>query len=475
MFSELPRRRFDTRVMPAVTKNFGNRRWLGTVLLIGLLALLAGSARAAEPDYELTVRPKQTDQQRVQAEVRIEGKLKLNSDGQGVRKIPLHVSASMVYVEKLTEVEAASSQSIRAYEKAKAEMRIGGMSLKSSLRDDRQLIGAAWGGVQRPVVFSPSGPLTQEELDLVDIQANSLCLAALAPTEAVHLGQTWRHGAAAMVGLLNLDAVVKTDARSELLRVSDDVATIKLSGTVDGVVGGVATEIQLQGQWNLDLDRQLVTRVSLTISENRAIGHAQPGFETTSRILLVLQRASGRFPLDEQSLEDLDLTPSESNQWIRFASIPAGVRFLHDRNWSVMAEHIDGVVMRNVAGGELIAQCNIVPLRKLPPGEQLSLEKFQADVKQTLEQRFGQFIEASQSEEGGLRILRVVASGTVSDLPIRWIYYHVSDADGDRGSVVFTLEESLVEPFGAGDLPIVRSLEFAKKKPGDEPTGSKEE
>ena len=43
------------------------------------------------------------------------------------------------------------------------------------------------------------------------------------------------------------------------------------------------------------------------------------------------------------------------------------------------------------------------------------------------------------------------------------------DADGNRGSIVFTLEESLAERFGLGDLPIVRSLQFVEQQlPSDE-------
>jgi hypothetical protein len=238
---------------------------------------------------------------------------------------------------------------------------------------------------------------------------------------------------------------------------------------VDGVVAGVSTEVAVRGQWTFDTTNKRIGQMTLTLREKRAIGHSQPGFETETNISLRIEPTAKPFPVEDRVLADLDLLPGESNRWLQFGSPHAGIRFLHDRNWSVMADHIDGVVMRQVSGGELIAQFNFVPLQKLPAGEQLSLEQFQSDVKQTLGDRFGQLVEASQSQEQGLRVLRVVATGAVSELPIRWVYYHVSDAEGNRGSIVFTLEESLAERFGLGDLPIVRSLQFVERKvPGDQ-------
>ncbi len=67
-----------------------------------------------------------------------------------------------------------------------------------------------------------------------------------------------------------------------------------------------------------------------------------------------------------------------------------------------------------------------------------------------------------------MRVLKVVAAGQSADLPIQWIYYHLADDKGRRASLVFTLEQDLVEQFAGADAILATSLEFlaqAKQAP----------
>ncbi len=69
-----------------------------------------------------------------------------------------------------------------------------------------------------------------------------------------------------------------------------------------------------------------------------------------------------------------------------------------------------------------------------------------------------------QASEGttstGNKIYRVVAEGSVSDLPIEWNYYLVSNPDGRQAVFAFTLEQPLVAQLGETDQELVRSLVF---------------
>ena len=56
-------------------------------------------------------------------------------------------------------------------------------------------------------MFSPSGPLTQEELDLITIPANSLLVEQLLPDQDVAPGDKWQHNDDLLAALLNLDAI----------------------------------------------------------------------------------------------------------------------------------------------------------------------------------------------------------------------------------------------------------------------------
>jgi hypothetical protein len=124
-------------------------------------------------------------------------------------------------------------------------------------------------------------------------------------------------------------------------------------------------------------------------------------------------------------------------------------------------------ILRLIDRGDLIAQCNISPLPSLATGQQLTLEAFQEDVKRTLGKSFGQIVEAAQESGEGQRILRVIVSGTASDLPIQWSYYHLSDNAGNRLALVFTIEGSLIERYAQVERELVSGLQIV---PGKQPT-----
>ena len=92
-------------------------------------------------------------------------------------------------------------------------------------------------------------------------------------------------------------------------------------------------------------------------------------------------------------------------------------------------------------------------------------------MQKALGKSFGEFVEAGQSvNDAKHRVFRVVVHGKSSDIPIRWIYYHVADEQGRQAAFTFTVEQSLLERFADADKPVVDSLRFAepKEKESDE-------
>ncbi len=97
----------------------------------------------------------------------------------------------------------------------------------------------------------------------------------------------------------------------------------------------------------------------------------------------------------------------------------------------------------------------------------VSLEDFQNDVRQALDKNFGEFVDAKQSDNAaGYRVLRVEASGAAHDksteVPIRWVYYHVADQQGRQVALTFTVEQEHLDRFAEADRAIVDSLRFAQ-------------
>jgi hypothetical protein len=122
--------------------------------------------------------------------------------------------------------------------------------------------------------------------------------------------------------------------------------------------------------------------------------------------------------------------------------------------------------MRLVDRGELIAQCNVSMLPKLNVDQPLTLEMFQKEVQQSLGKNFGLFERAAERESAnGLRLLHVVAMGTVSDLPISWHYYLLINQTGQRAAVSFTMENSVADRFSGADQLVIDAFLFSPEKP----------
>ena len=92
-------------------------------------------------------------------------------------------------------------------------------------------------------------------------------------------------------------------------------------------------------------------------------------------------------------------------------------------------------------------------------------------IRQALGEQFRQFTAVDdRTREDGVRLLRVEATGVASELPIVWIYYHLSNDQGQRASLVFTVESDLLERFAAADAVLVESMGF---RPADDRSASR--
>ena len=395
--------------------------------------------------------------------VEVEGKLKVNPDGKEVQHVPIKATAEMQYVERTLAAKKAGSAA-RHYAKAEAQIRLRETVLENSLRPERRLIVLDTQAGD-PTQFSPLGPLTREELELIEVPASGIALTALLPGKSISTGDQWKLSDNVVARLFNLEAVNQQTVECKLDSVKDGLAIASLEGTVAGAVGGVSSDLEVKGKLNFDLKKRAVTWLTLAIQESRAIGHAQPGFEVVTRLRMVAAPCTAATELTDEALADLPITAESGLALIELTSEKAGFQLVHDRRWGVMVERHNATILRLVDRGDLIAQCNISPLPAFTKGEVLTLEGFQNDVKQALGKNFGEVVEAAQEAgEGGVVVQRITVSGTAGELPIQWTYYHLFDDKGHRTSLVFTIEGKLVERFAQIDRELVNGFRFLPDK-----------
>lgn len=436
------------------------------VLVLFLVAsILAGGAAGAGESYTLQSGREPGSTARLEVLLEVGGELKVAEEGK-LKSLKMKAIGKLAYHERLLAAGDAGPNSmakwraVRHYERADAVIDIESRSVEPRLRHSRRLI-AVDASEPRLALFSPHGPLTREELDLLDVPGNSLLIESLLPDKPVAIGDQWTHDDALIAALVGLDAVSQAEVTSQLTFIDAQAARMELVGRVHGAVGGVSTEMELKGKYHFDVAARRITRLALLIQDKRSVGPVAPGVDVVAKLQLSLTPVESAAELDDGALEGLDLSVQPALSVLEYQSPGGQFRFQHDRRWHVMGDKPDQMAMRLVDRGELVAQCNVQALAPLKPGTATSLAEFQADIKRSLAKNFGQFVQASEaSSSQGYRVYRVVAAGLVSELPIQWIYYLAADAEGRRVVFAFTVEEGLLEQLAGADEQVVATLEL---------------
>lgn len=429
------------------------RQFVLAALSLGFTGSLLGKPQRAFANQASTYRLNDSmpTYRKVRATLDVEGKVRINPDGKKVREFPMSLNGQYEYDERLMP-KPLLKRTVRYYSKAHTKTQVSGQPGEAGIDPVKKLIVNDFTGGPQSVIFCPEFSLTREELELITIPGNSLATSLLLPNDPVTIGQTWEVLDAGLVGILNLDAISKNEVIGKLTQVEDQVATIELEGKVAGAVGGVATDVELRGKINFDLEANTITWFAAQISEERSIGHAHPGFVIKAVVRTQMEPISEVAQLSDSAIAQLNLEPDMGQQMLLFEGREIGCRFMHPRDWHAMGETGKATVFRLIRDGELLAQCNISRLTNLKAGEQTTLEGFQANVSSALGERLGQVMDAAERVTSeGLRELRITAVGTAEKLPITWVYYLMSDDTGRRYSLVFTYETTLTEKVAEAD------------------------
>ncbi len=298
-------------------------------------------------------------------------------------------------------------------------------------------------------------PLSRDERDLVDGVLWSLYADELLPGGALKLGASWEPSSDSICRLLNLDSVLRHAVVAKLEEADESVAQITFSGRVEGAAKEVPTSITIDGKARYDRKAKMIQWIAASLEEHREIGEAIPGFRVTARVRM-LRAPVDRAVVGERLKEGLTLAvPAHGGRLLRVAGKEAGFSLLASQRWHVMADRGDHMLMKYVENNKPFAQCNITRLPDLDPGQHQSLEGFQADLRTSLGEQFSQFLEASEGQtEGGLRLLRTVSQGIAQDLDVTWIHLHLSNDQGERFTLVFTMDASNLAKLEGQDLQI---------------------
>src|ERR1051326_3862860 len=149
---------------------------MATWRIAGVWIVLIIAPAASAQTHTLVEWPRPGDCYKYELSMTLKGELRVNRDGK-TTAIPISASAGHAFSERILEAKEKSlpEKVARSYEQARSTITVDGAASTSTLRDQRRLIVA-----QRPkdqfLCYSPAGPMTREELELVGEHFDTLTL-----------------------------------------------------------------------------------------------------------------------------------------------------------------------------------------------------------------------------------------------------------------------------------------------------------
>src|SRR5262249_43825723 len=150
--------------------------------------------------------------------------------------MPLGASAEHVFAERILSVAKTGSvdKTARLYETAQATITTGQHVSKRSLRTDRKLLVAQWQNDDL-TVYSPSGALLRDELDLCSEHFDTLHLAGLLPGGERSVGDTWKISNVVVQALCHFEGLTEQKLVGKLEAVTENVALFTITGPATGI------------------------------------------------------------------------------------------------------------------------------------------------------------------------------------------------------------------------------------------------
>lgn len=458
-----------------------NRSWVVGVLAAAALiggptkcTCCAAPAEGTSSKVALVSRRSADSIDRVEILLDVAGELKLaeGQEGTAPETQKMNTIAQLAYEEKTVAVAAAAGQATRAwryYDRADVDIKVGQAAFAPRLRPSRRLIGVevAQG---KTILFSPQGTLLRDELDLLDVLGNSLLLEQLLPQGRVALGDRWEISSEIVAALLGVEQVEQSQAQATLADLTEAAARIELGGQLRGKTGGQRTAIRWKGRCRYDRSAARVDWFALSLHEDRARGVIGPGLDVVATLQVRIAPQKVPEHLTEDLLRGLAAEPSAELLRLSYVPPDGGWQLEHDRRWMLISEQGNTAVFRLADSGQYVAQCSIVASRAAEAGKEVSLAEFQDEIRQALGKNFGQFLRASQSPgPRGALCYRVEVEGMVAELPVKWLYAMLQEAEGRRAVLAFVIEGAMVERFGQADQELIAAFRLADPKLASKP------
>jgi hypothetical protein len=429
-----------------------------------LVVALAAAPTLQAQTCDLTEAPLPGSHFHIKLSMTLTGELKVQQEGKTLA-LKESATATHEYVERILEAGAdgTAGKAARFYKQAKVQITVANDRLERGLRPERCLMVAQRAG-ERLLTYCPKGPLTRDELDVTE-HLDTLAVTGLLPGRVVKVGETWKPANPVVQALCHFDGLTANELECKLAEVKDGVATVEIGGTAGGIDLGATVKLKVRGSCRFDLKARRLAALEWKQTDEREQGPVSPAAAVEITTTLTRTPVEGAAEVNDFALVHVPSGPAlpEGMTLLAYADPKGRYELLHAREWRLVGQTDEHLVLRLLDKGEFVAQVSVSPWKKMAPGKHLSGDEFKETIAGTPGWVQEKLLEAVEvPSENGNWIYRVAAEGQLDGLKALQYFYLVAGPQGDQLVLAFTMTPAQAPRLGSRDLLLLRSITFPR-------------
>jgi len=431
-------------------------------LLVGLVLV----SPAAAQTFVLAESPREGDCFRCSTETSLTGVLKVTRDN---KQLPIRIAAKNehAFIENVLSVDRNGvRRSARHYSNAVSRAKVDGDTVNRTLSPDRRLIVAQRTG-DSLFCYSPVGPLTRSELEVVSEHFDTLHLTGILPGRAVSVGDTWKLAASTVQSLCLFDGLISHELSAKLESATAGKALIQVTGTAKGIENGALANLTIDGTVTFDLARTRIVAVTWKQKDVRDQGPVTPAAEVETTTNLKRELLDG--PPAELGKEALARVPAADDppaamKQLVHTDAKGRYQLLHSRDWHVVGQTEHHLVMRLLDRGDFVAQLTLTSWQSARAGKHMTPDDFHKLIAAAPNWTAEEVTDRGEVPTDAVRLVyRVVARGELDGSKVVQNFYVVAGPRGDQVIATFTMKPGNATRLGTHDLAVVNAIDFPKK------------
>lgn len=341
-----------------------------------LLPLLVAAPAFAQPQpVKLVERFDELSLYRVDLKTTLAGKLTVPSAEKGKpgEVVAVVGSSAVVFDERPLPADDKAARVVRVYRTIEVNRTVGDREQKADIRAAvrRMVVLRSEKGKKAP--FSPDGPLTLNEIDVVKHDVFVPVLAAgLLPANAVKPGDKWAASTDAVREITDLEGIDEGGLTVEFVSVvmvgNRRHAKLTVSGSVKGQNDDGPTRQKLAGTAYFDLEVDRLSYLKLTGTHELIGTDGQVAGRLDGTFVMNRQGSIKFQDVSPEALKGLTLSPTADNSLILYQNPELGVKFLYPRRWRLGLVRGRQIALEEPTGGGILL--TVEPVTRLPAGEQ---------------------------------------------------------------------------------------------------------